>query len=599
MITTLTKSKALLIKIMAPKKKHTSWVVWLRRFTQAFFLFLFFYLFIQTAYHPYNDVGGPVTFFFEIDPLVMTATFVAAHTIPAILLLSLITLGVTFIFGRWFCGWICPFGVLHNFFTSLRQRKVKNLIKQGRFTRGQRIKYYILFLFLGGALLGVNAVGWLDPFSFFYRSLATSIFPAINWGFEAFFNWVYQSDPSIGLLHATSITEPVYEKMQDLFLATKQPAYVGGVLIGLLFSFIVALNFYKARFWCRYICPLGAMLGVVGKNPLVRIHKDEDNCHKCNLCIADCQGGAEPQSDGGWKPSECFYCFNCVDACSTDAITISISKPSFVKTSAKWITNFIKPPRAESINLGRRKIIASGTGGVVGAMLFNSHPLADSRTYNPALIRPPGSVEENDFLAKCVRCGECMKVCPTNGIQPALLQAGLEGMWTPVMNMKLGYCEYECTLCSKVCPTDAIPILTLEERKPIKIGQAFFDPSRCLPYALATPCIVCEEHCPTSPKAIWVKEVEDINSAGETVRLQRPFVDPHRCIGCGICEHVCPLKDRSGIYVTSAGETRNKGNQFLLESGIPGVEMQDSSSSSSDPYGSSDSSGSSSSNSPY
>lgn len=253
----------------------------------------------------------------------------------------------------------------------------------------------------------------------------------------------------------------------------------------------------------------------------------------------------------------------------------------------RWILQFFRPPKAERIDLSRRTAIASGVGGAIGVLIFRSHPQAVGKTFNPGLIRPPGSIAESEFLAKCVKCGECMKVCPTNGVQPALFQAGLEGVWTPVMNMKTGYCEYECTLCGQVCPTHAIREVTLEtlpdgrnlrleplepeagevpleQRQQIKIGQAFFDTNRCLPYAFARSCIVCEEHCPTSPKAIWVEETPALNAAGEMVPLKRPHVEPSRCVGCGICENVCPLKDRSGIYVTSAGESRNKENQFLL-----------------------------------
>jgi formate hydrogenlyase subunit 6/NADH:ubiquinone oxidoreductase subunit I len=78
------------------------------------------------------------------------------------------------------------------------------------------------------------------------------------------------------------------------------------------------------------------------------------------------------------------------------------------------------------------------------------------------LIRPPGALPEPQFLAKCVKCGECMKVCPTNGLQPTLSEAGTEGIWTPVLVPRVGYCEYYCSLCTQVCPTGAIEELTVE-----------------------------------------------------------------------------------------------------------------------------------------
>lgn len=157
-----------------------------------------------------------------------------------------------------------------------------------------------------------------------------------------------------------------------------------------------------------------------------------------------------------------------------------------------------------------------------------------------------------------------MKVCPTNAVQPTLFEAGLEGLWSPVLKMKLGYCEYECTLCTQVCPTGAISKISVDEKKKIKIGLAFFDKNRCLPYASARSCIVCEEHCPTPKKAIWFEEVEVLNAQGARVPVKQPHVDPGLCIGCGICEKKCPVADRGAVFVTSVGETRNPQNQILL-----------------------------------
>jgi len=233
----------------------------------------------------------------------------------------------------------------------------------------------------------------------------------------------------------------------------------------------------------------------------------------------------------------------------------------------RWIAGFFRPADDSGIDLGRRAAMGAGLTGVGAAMLFAVHPQAGKRSFNPSLVRPPGSVTEEDFLGRCIRCGECMKVCPTNAIQPTLFEAGLEGLWSPVMDMKLGYCEYECNLCMQVCPTDAIQLLPLEEKKQIRIGTAFFDKNRCLPYAFARPCIVCEEHCPTPKKAIWFEEVEVVNEKAERLTLKQPRINPDLCIGCGICENKCVVEDQPAVHVTSAGETRDPQNQILLSSG--------------------------------
>lgn len=219
--------------------------------------------------------------------------------------------------------------------------------------------------------------------------------------------------------------------------------------------------------------------------------------------------------------------------------------------------------------IGRRAFLTAAGSGAAAAVMLKVPPGVQGRTFNPMLIRPPGSVTESEFLAKCVRCGECMKVCPTNAIHPTTLEAGLVGIWSPMMLMSVGYCEYNCTLCGQVCPTGAIEELTVEEKQQLKIGIAHVDRNRCLPFAYDRECIVCEEHCPLPEKAIWFREVTVIDHNGNEVYLQQPHVDAELCIGCGICEEKCPVNDPAAIRVTSGGETRNPGNQFLLDMGSP------------------------------
>jgi len=169
-----------------------------------------------------------------------------------------------------------------------------------------------------------------------------------------------------------------------------------------------------------------------------------------------------------------------------------------------------------------------------------------------------------------------MKVCPNNALQPALLEAGVEGLWTPVLAARIGYCEPSCALCGEVCPTGAIWEITPAEKawlpssapkdaKPIRLGTAFYNRGRCLPWAMATECIVCEEWCPTSPKAIYLRPVEVTDTTGTVKQIRQPYVDPDRCVGCGACEFACPVKDLPAIYITSIGESRSKTNQILLK----------------------------------
>jgi ferredoxin len=142
-----------------------------------------------------------------------------------------------------------------------------------------------------------------------------------------------------------------------------------------------------------------------------------------------------------------------------------------------------------------------------------------------------------------------MKVCLRSALYPAFFQSGVEGMFTPLLLPRLGYCEYNCTLCGQVCPTGAIPDLPSEQKKLEVIGKAVFDKNHCIPFAKRMDCIVCEEHCPIPQKAIRVEKVAMTTFSGQQVKVRIPYVVDELCNGCGICENVCPLEGKAGIEV--------------------------------------------------
>jgi len=526
-------------------------LVWTRRVVQGACLALFFVLVWKARFYDEGEPGRLIAVFFDLDPLVLVATWLAAHAVPAAALLALVTVGVTVVLGRVFCGWVCPLGTVHHVATWLGRVLRRARPGSQPYAGGQRAKYYLLAGLLVMALFGAQWIGVFDPISLLYRVTATVLYPAVQYAIEDGSTAVFHGDPHVGSLHLTSVTEPAYRFSRDHVFVTDRQVFTGGAVIGLLFVAIVLLNLYRRRFWCRYVCPLGGLLGWLAQRSALRLGPGANPCKECGQCAVVCPAGASPEMPGQWRASECFGCWNCVPSCTFDALAFTFDAPS------------IRPSLA-TLDLGKRATLAAGAGGFVGLLLLRAAPEAQARTYHPALIRPPGARQEREFLKRCLACGVCMKVCPTNGLHPAGLEAGLEGLWTPKLVPRIGYCEYNCNLCGQVCPTEAIEPLDMEQKQQTKIGLATFDTSRCLPWAYGRECLICEEHCPLPKKAIYFKDVEVTSRDGVPVVLKQPYVDPDLCTGCGICEAKCVFKDRPAVRVTSANETRHPANQPIL-----------------------------------
>jgi formate hydrogenlyase subunit 6/NADH:ubiquinone oxidoreductase subunit I/polyferredoxin len=553
------------------KGKPRMWPRRARRISQVLFLGLFFFLLFETEFRGAFVRGAgdairlpyPVGIFLEMDPLVAFSTAISTHAIYGNVIWALAIIGLTILIGRFFCGWVCPLGTLHHFFSSYKpERKGGRRIDSNRYQRWMSIKYYLLFGLIAMSLFTSLQTGILDPIPFLVRSLSVSILPALNYGLRG----------ALDLLYATNmptlqwVADGGYSLFGSNILSFKPQYFHWAALIGIIFILIAVLNRAITRFWCRGICPLGALMGILSRFSIFGMEKKHSQCDDCNRCLLHCQGACDPQGKVPWRQAECHLCFNCEAACPQDVIRFRF----FPETAAV-------NPRPD---LKRRRVLESVAAGlVILPVVRASTGLA--KDYHAGAIRPPGSLGETEFLTRCIRCGECMKVCPTNAIQPAMLESGVEGLWTPILKMRVGYCEYSCVLCSQVCPTGAIWKLTENEKLgkatggapgaknagPVKIGTAFYDQGRCLPWAMATPCIVCEEFCPTAPKAIWVQAETVARRDGSSMSVQRPRIDVDRCVGCGICENVCPVQDRPAVYVTNIGETRSRTNQIRLESG--------------------------------
>ncbi|MBP6875161.1 MAG: 4Fe-4S binding protein [Candidatus Eisenbacteria bacterium] len=540
--------------------------------TLAFLLFLL--LLVGTQYHGDDEIGRPVKILLEIDPLHFLSTLLATGAVPGLLWLGAVTLALAFVLGRSFCGWICPLGTLVQIASKVPRRPRPGTVAENRWRPSQKIKFHLLFALLVAALFGLSWSAVFDPLSIFIRSLGLVALPALEHAVRPVFEALYRANP----LGIAKVSEPVFEWLQGRLLNFHAPHFHQSLLIGLVFLVILGAAFARPRFWCRTLCPLGALLGCAARAGVFRVQQRED-CSACRRCTFSCQGAADPEVPGKWRASECLVCGNCVSVCP-QGLRFAFARPAWMEAHRAAGRIFRRsrkaspatPARASSgeerahpgLELSRRHFLLAGFTGLAAVPLMRLST-SEARTH-PDLIRPPGSLPEREFLERCLRCGECMKVCLTNGLQPTFLEAGLEGMWTPRLVPRIGYCEYSCTLCGQVCPTHAIRRLSPEEKNRVRIGLAFIDPARCLPHAFQRECIVCEEHCPLPRKAIWYSEVAVTTRAGETRTVKQPHVDPALCIGCGACETVCVIQDQPAIRVTCANQDRQPESGVLLKS---------------------------------
>jgi polyferredoxin/ferredoxin len=568
----------------------------IRRISQLFFFALFLWFCIVTTIGEkfWQIRNWPINWILQLDPLVALGTILSTGKFYWSLHCALGTIILTIIFGRYFCSWLCPFGSIHHFvgYLANRKRKVVEKIRLNKYHKAQGIKYLILVFLLAMAafptLSSTLQTGLLDPIPLMTRTVNLVLLPVLDRG-----------------TYLTSVEARYYEL---------------GWLILAVFGAMVLLNLVIPRFYCRFLCPLGAFFGIISRFAIWRIGKTRSECINCKLCEKSCEGGCEPS--GNIKIAECVLCFNCWDDCKHDLIAYQTVPSLAGETPA---------------DISRRGFVLSLASGVLAVPAIRLSGKVTSNWYSQ-VIRPPGALAESEFLKRCLKCSQCMRICPTNVIQPAGIEGGLEGLWTPMLNNRIGSsgCQLNCVACGQVCPTSAIRPITLDEKKglgefadkgPIKLGTAFVDRNRCLPWSMDRPCIVCQENCPVSPKAIFTQEVfttvrDGIITVKKTtnktieidgsissgkfvtgdyyvlfeggerckitantdttielldgklpsesskieiqVRLQRPYIDIETCTGCGVCEHECPVSGKRAVRVSAEGETRSKDRRLLL-----------------------------------
>jgi len=446
-------------------------------------------------------------------------------------LFAFIVLLLTIFLGRFFCGWICPMGTLLDASDHLNRKLRKEKNPARRTLRSW--KYSLLIISVVAAIFSIQLIWFIDPISLITRSFTIAVYPLFSFVVESVLNFFILT----GIFEESVFA--IYDAVRGNIIPIAPVNFKSSIFILAMFIGILFLTIVTKRFWCRYLCPLGALLGIFSKFRLSK-RVVNDKCIDCGACYRNCKMDAINEDFRTYSQFECIECMNCVATCPTDAF--------------EYKFNLKKSPAA--FDVSRRRFIYSGLGGLLAIGATKTAFINKSDAGE--IIRPPGAVSESEFLDRCIRCHACIKICSTTGkyLQPSLLESGWEGIWSPQADARHGYCEYDCNLCGKVCPTGAIHPLTVQQKHKIIIGTAYFDKSRCIPWYRNEDCIVCEEHCPTPEKAIKF-EIRSVQNADGTIKsVKFPYVDEKLCIGCGICVTKCPIIGKPGIFVTSARQQR-------------------------------------------
>jgi polyferredoxin len=439
--------------------------------------------------------------------------------LPAVLALNvgvIIALVVlTLIFGRIYCSFICPLGVLQDVLARLRRKKNKySYSKEVRWLR-----YPVLVLFIIALVAGIGAFfQLLAPYSAYGR-IATMIFQPI---------WMLGNN----LLAKVAENADSYAFYSvDVWLKS-MPVFIIALLT---FIVLLVLAWRGGRTYCNTVCPVGTFLSFISRFSFLKVHFDTDKCKNCSMCSKNCKAACIDYKTHQVDYSRCVVCGNCIDSCKFGALRYDYAK---LHTKAK-----------PSVDASKRSFLLASAMVTTAALAQKKEKLMDGglaeledkvAPERQTPLTPPGSLSFQNFAQHCTGCQLCVSECPNDVLRPS---ADLMHLMLPAMSYERGYCRPECNRCSEVCPAGAIKLVDLAEKSSIQIGHAVFIKKNCVAITDEVECGNCARHCPAGAIEMVPLDENDENSP------MVPAVNDAACIGCGACEYVCPARPFSAISV--------------------------------------------------
>jgi len=458
--------------------------------------------------------------------------------VPALLAMNVgIVLGLlllTGLFGRVYCSAICPLGVFQDVVSCAGTRKKKWRFSYSPAKTG--LRYGMLLVFILAFVVSILAsVHWLfallDPYSAYGRIASNLLAPFYGWG--------------------NNLLAYLAERM-DSYAFYPVEVWIRSGLIFVVaiitFAGVGYLAWRHGRTYCNTICPVGTLLGLVSRYSLFAPVFDSEKCNKCGLCARSCKASCIDAKNRRIDYSRCVACMNCVDTCNRDAMTYTL-RAKGRQTESPSTADLMTAPVKQEQNSRRRflsatSVVALTTVAAKAQELHVDGGLADiEEKKEPARktpVVPPGGEGVRHFGRHCTACQLCVSVCPNPMLRPS---SKMGTFMQPEITYEWGYCRPECTKCSEVCPTGAIRRITTAEKSALQIGRAVWLRENCVVNRDEVPCRSCERHCPTGAILLVPRDPADPDS------LKIPAIDTERCIGCGACEHLCPARPYSAIYV--------------------------------------------------